>query len=235
MARRLPVGAEVQPGGGVHFRVWAPRARQVEVLVGGSAHALAPEGRDGYFSGPIASARAGSLYRYRIDGGRDYPDPASRFQPDGPHGPSRVVDPAAFRWSDAEWRGAALKGQVLYELHVGTFTPEGTWAAAARELPELARCGITAIEMMPVADFCGAFGWGYDGVNLFAPTRLYGEPDDLRRFVDAAHAAGVAVILDVVYNHLGPDGNYLKEFSGTYFTERYGNEWGEALNFDEIG
>src|SRR5690349_18002914 len=234
MARRLPVGAEVQPDGGVHFRAWAPKARKLEVLTHGGAHALAAESH-GYFSGSVAGATAGSLYRLRIDGGRDYPDPASRFQPDGPHGPSQVVDPASFGWSDVSWRGASLEGQVIYEMHVGTFTREGTWAAAARELPELARCGITTIEMMPVADFPGEFGWGYDGVNLFAPTRLYGQPDDLRRFVDAAHAAGLGVILDVVYNHFGPDGNYIGAFADEFFTDRYDNEWGDALNFDGKG
>jgi maltooligosyltrehalose trehalohydrolase len=230
--RRLPVGAEVQRTGGVHFRVWAPKRRAVAVLVGERAAALAPEG-DGYFSGTVADARASTRYRYQLDGGTQaYPDPASRFQPEGPHGPSQVVDPASFRWTDAGWPGVARTGQVLYELHVGTFTPAGTWAAAEAQLPELARLGITVIEMLPIADFPGRFGWGYDGVNLFAPTHLYGEPDDLRRFIDAAHGQGIGVILDVVYNHLGPDGNYLGQFAQAYFTERYQNEWGQALNFD---
>src|SRR6185436_12684928 len=157
---------------------------------------------------------------------------ASRFQPDGPHGESEVVDPAAFPWTDGAWRGVALAGQVIYEMHVGTFTAEGTWAAAMRELPALRHLGVTVLEMMPVAEFSGRFGWGYDGVDLYAPTHLYGGPDDLRRFVDGAHAEGLAVILDVVYNHLGPDGNYLKPFAPEYFSTRYGNEWGEALNFD---
>jgi maltooligosyltrehalose trehalohydrolase len=143
-----------------------------------------------------------------------------------------VVDPAAFRWTDAQWRGVRREGQVIYEMHVGTFTREGSWEAAARELPELAAAGITVLEVMPVAEFAGRFGWGYDGVDLFAPTRLYGSPDDFRRFVDRAHAAGLAVILDVVYNHLGPDGCYHREFSEDYFSERYKNEWGEPLNFD---
>jgi maltooligosyltrehalose trehalohydrolase len=238
--RRLPVGAEALPGGGgVHFRVWAPRRRAVEVVLEGGGRQSSIElerEAGGYFSGLAPQVREGSLYRFRLDGDEKlYPDPVSRFQPEGPHGPSRVVDAARFRWADAEWRGAALKGQVVYELHVGTFTREGTWEAAARELAELAACGVTCVEMMPVADFPGRFGWGYDGVNMFAPTRLYGEPDDLRRFVDEAHARGMAVILDVVYNHFGPDGNYLRQFAEDYFTDRYQTEWGEAVNFDGPG
>jgi maltooligosyltrehalose trehalohydrolase len=234
--RRLPVGAE-PAAGGVHFRVWAPKPRRVEVVLEGGAGAgsaveLERES-EGYFSGHAAAARPGTLYRYRLDGSRDlYPDPVSRFQPEGPHGPSRVVDPGAFAWTDAGRRGVRLRGQVIYEMHIGTFTGPGTWEAAARELPELADGGITVLEVMPVADFPGRFGWGYDGVNLFAPTRIYGEPDDFRRFVDRAHAAGLGVILDVVYNHIGPDGNYLKQFADAYFTDRYKNEWGEAINFD---
>ena len=197
--RRLPVGADVLSEGGVHFRVWAPRRRRVEVVFekgegqpGPEAQAvqLEPE-RTGYFSGHVAEATAGGLYRYRLDGGPElYPDPASRFQPQGPHGPSQVIDPSRFRWTDQDSRGTELRGQVIYEMHVGTFTREGTWEAAARELGELAGAAITVIEVMPVAEFPGRFGWGYDGVDLFAPTRLYGEPDDFRRFVDRAHAAG---------------------------------------------
>ncbi|MFO0850012.1 MAG: malto-oligosyltrehalose trehalohydrolase [Gemmataceae bacterium] len=233
-ARRLPVGAEVRPGGGVHFRVWAPARSRVEVVFdghGGGPAPLEPEG-NGYFSGLVRQASVGARYRYRLDGGEAYPDPASRFQPDGPHGPSEVIDPAAFPWTDADWPGVKLEGQVLYELHVGTFTRYGTWAAAERELPELAACGITCLEVMPVAEFPGRFGWGYDGVDLFAPTRLYGRPDDFRRFVDTAHKHGLGVILDVVYNHLGPDGNYLKQFSPAYFTAKHTTEWGEAINYD---
>jgi maltooligosyltrehalose trehalohydrolase len=235
--RRLPVGAEVQPGGGVHFRVWAPRRRAVSVVLEGGPGAgadvpLAAE-PGGYFSGRAAGAGAGTLYRYRLDRGPSaYPDPASRFQPQGPHGPSQVVDPGGFAWTDQGWRGCGLEAQVIYEMHVGAFTREGTWAAAQRELPVLADLGVTVLEVMPVADFPGRFGWGYDGVNLYAPTRLYGTPDDFRRFIDRAHAMGLGVILDVVYNHLGPDGNYVKEYATAYFTDRYKNEWGEALNFD---
>jgi maltooligosyltrehalose trehalohydrolase len=235
--RRLPVGAEPVEGG-VQFRIWAPRARGVEVVLEGArstAIRLWPTA-GGYFEGLASAAGPGTLYRYRLDDGRDLlPDPASRFQPDGPHGPSRVVDASAFAWSDGAWPGVALPGQVIYELHIGTFTREGSFAAAARELPDLAGAGITVLEIMPVAEFAGRFGWGYDGVTLFAPTRLYGEPDDLRRFVDRAHALGLGVILDVVYNHVGPDGNYLLRFSDTYFTDRYDCEWGPAFNFDGPG
>ena len=234
--RRLPVGAEVVPGG-VHFRVWAPARRRVEVVFEEAAQEwpveteLAPE-EDGYFSGRVEGAGEGALYKYRLDGGEAFPDPASRFQPAGPHGPSQGVDPSRFQWSDGEWQGLGREGQVIYEMHLGTFTPEGTWEAAARELPALAELGITVLEVMPVAEPPGRFGWGYDGVDLFAPCHLYGGPDDFRRFVDRAHAAGIGVILDVVYNHLGPDGNYLKQFSEEYFTDKYTNDWGQAINFE---
>ncbi len=228
-SRRYPVGAEVT-GSGTAFRVWAPERGGVSAVVDGRDHALAP-GRDGYFEGTVAGVGAGARYRFRVDG-REAPDPASRFQPDGPHGPSEVVDPRGFPWTDAGWGGLALSGQVFYEMHVGTFTPEGTWAAAAAKLPFLKDLGVTAVEMMPVNEFAGRFGWGYDGVDLFAPTRLYGAPDDLRAFVDRAHALGLGVILDVVYNHFGPVGNPLPAFSPHYVTTRYSNEWGEAPNFD---
>ncbi len=229
--RRLPIGAEIVPDG-VHVRVWAPNATRVDVVIDDVAHAMTAEA-DHYFSVLVPGARAGTRYRFRLDGNPELvPDPASRFQPEGVHGPSEVIDPSRFAWSDRAWRGRAIAGQVIYEMHVGTFTREGTWAAATRELDELARIGITVLEVMPVAEFAGRFGWGYDGVDLFAPTRLYGTPDDFRRFVDRAHALALAVLLDVVYNHLGPDGNYLKRFAAQYFTDRYENEWGEPLNFD---
>jgi maltooligosyltrehalose trehalohydrolase len=185
----------------------------------------------GYFSGSV-DASVGDRYWFRLNGERLRADPASRFQPDGPKGPSAIVDPSRFPWTDRDWRGLTPDGQVLYEMHVGTFTPEGTWRAAAEQLPRLADLGVTVVEMMPVADFVGRFGWGYDGVSIYAPTRLYGEPDDLRAFVNRAHALGLGVILDVVYNHLGPDGNFLAEFSPEYFTDRYKNDWGQALNFE---
>jgi maltooligosyltrehalose trehalohydrolase len=243
--RRLPVGAEVLPGGGVHFRVWAPRRAEVSVVTTGDARrgttgepqtvALGREA-DGYFSGTVSAAADGTLYRFRLDTDDDlYPDPASRFQPEGPHGPSMVVDPTKFDWTDAGWPGVKIEGQIIYEMHVGTFTRAGTWAAATAELEELAEVGITVIEVMPVSEFPGRFGWGYDGVDWYAPTRLYGEPDDFRRFVDRAHGVGIGVILDVVYNHFGPDGNYLKQFSEDYFSDRHTTEWGEAINYDGEG
>jgi maltooligosyltrehalose trehalohydrolase len=238
--RRLPIGAEVHSGA-VHFRVWAPRRKSVEVVVeggvfanGGKAVATSLQAEpNGYFSGLVDGAADGTLYRFRLDGGEKlYPDPASRYQPQGPHGPSQVVHADRFAWSDADWKGISPAGQVLYELHIGTFTPAGTWAAATAELPRLAQLGITCLEVMPVNEFAGAYGWGYDGVDLFAPFHHYGTPDDFRRFVDAAHKLGVAVILDVVYNHMGPDGNYVREFSADYFNAEHMTDWGEALNFD---
>jgi maltooligosyltrehalose trehalohydrolase len=234
--RRLPVGAEVLPQGGVHFRVWAARRKRVKVIIEGPTAQkqvieLGSE-PDGYFSGTAKAAGDGTLYRFKLDDDEKlYPDPASRFQPEGPHGPSQVVDPDRFKWTDDNWPGVRLKGQVIYEMHVGTFTREGTWDAAARELEELARVGITVIEALPVHEFPGRFGWGYDGVDLFAPVHLYGVPDDLRRFVDRAHGVGIGVILDVVYNHFGPDGNYLRQFSEDYFTDEHMTDWGEAINF----
>jgi maltooligosyltrehalose trehalohydrolase len=232
MIRRIPIGAEPSREG-TSFRVWAPKRRTVEVVLDGADGAVPLDHEpSGYFSGFVPGARDGSLYRFRLDGAEAFPDPASRFQPSGSHGPSQVVDPTRFRWTDAAWPGLALEGQVIYEMHVGAFTREGTWEAARREFAELASAGITVLEVMPVADFPGRFGWGYDGVGLFAPVAIYGAPDDFRRFVDDAHRHSLGVILDVVYNHIGPDGNYLKQFSDDYFTARYSNEWGEAINYD---
>jgi maltooligosyltrehalose trehalohydrolase len=228
------VGAEPVSGGGVHFRVWAPRRQTVAVVLGDAevATGLTPEA-GGYFSGVVREATAGSTYRFLLDDETTLPDPASRFQPDGPHGPSMVIDPASYRWQHRDWRGVAPARRVLYELHVGTFTHEGTWVAAQRTLPALAELGVTMLEVMLVHDFAGTFGWGYDGVDLFAPTRLYGSPDDFRRFVDTAHGLGLGVILDVVYNHFGPDGCTLREYADAYFSERYSTDWGDAINFDD--
>jgi maltooligosyltrehalose trehalohydrolase len=232
--RTLPVGSEPTLGG-VHFRVWAPKCRAVEVIEEAADAAPIPLRAEagGYFAGLAASARVGTLYWFRLDGSSDrLPDPCSRFQPKGPHGPSEVVDAGAFVWNDASWKGSALLGQVVYEMHVGTFTREGTWTAATRELAELAKLGITLVEIMPVGDFTGRFGWGYDGVDWFAPTRLYGRPDDFRSFVDRAHSVGIGVILDVVYNHFGPDGNYMSRFSDDYLSNVRPTEWGASINFD---
>ena len=237
--RRYPIGAELIGANETHFRVWAPKATHVDVVLEENAaknarrtfHPLQRED-NGYFSGS-AEASAGDYYRFRVDNAEHFhPDPASRFQPDGPHGSSQIVDPTTFRWSDAEWPGIEIKGQIIYEMHIGTFTKEGTWRAAVEQLAELARVGITLIEMMPVADFPGKFGWSYDGVDLFAPSHLYGTPDDLRAFIDRAHSLGLDVILDVVYNHFGPDGNYLAVFSDDYLIREKENEWGNVINFD---
>ena len=215
--------------------MWAPRRKKVEVVLESGGASILERHESGHFSAIVAEAREGSRYWFRLDGAGVFPDPASRFQPEGPHGPSEVVNPKRFRWTDAHWGGAELRCQVISEIHVGTFTREGTWDAARRELAELASVGITAVEVMPVAEFPGKFGWGYDGVDWFAPTRLYGRPDDFRRFVNEAHGHGLAVVLDVVYNHFGPDANFWREYSEAYFSERYKNEWGEALNFDGPG
>ena len=185
----------------------------------------------GYYSATVAGFGHGHRYRYRLDG-ELFADPASRFQPEGPFGPSEAIDPGRFAWQHQEWRGVPAERRVVYEMHIGTFTPEGTWRAAIDKLPMLAGIGITVLEVMPVSEFPGRFGWGYDGVFPYAPTRLYGTPDDFRAFVDAAHAHGLAVILDVVYNHLGPDGCVFRRYAHQYFTDRYDNEWGDALNFD---
>jgi maltooligosyltrehalose trehalohydrolase len=232
-SRRFAAGAEVSPDGGTHFRVWAPQRRRVVLMLHtlGTSIQLAPDGH-GYFATHVRESGPGTLYSYQLDDdARLYPDPASRFQPEGPHGPSEVVD-ATYPWTDGSWQGISLYGQVFYELHIGTFTPEGTYQAAERELPALRELGVTCLEVMPLAEFPGRFGWGYDGVDLFAPVHLYGRPEDLRRFIDRAHATGLGVILDVVYNHLGPDGNYLEAFSPHYFTDRYPNEWGRSIDFD---
>jgi maltooligosyltrehalose trehalohydrolase len=235
----MPIGVEILPEG-VHARVWAPQSKRVALVLDadGSRHPL-NAGGDGYFSGFIKGAAAGTLYRYALDeDSTHYPDPVSRYQPSGPHGPSAIVDPGPYQWvnrrDDLMQRTSDI---IIYEMHVGTFTREGTWRAASDRLPQLAELGITALEMMPIAEFPGRFGWGYDGVDLFAPYHHYGTPDDLRGFVDAAHGHGIAVILDVVYNHLGPDGNFLTKFNARYFSDNadYKNEWGDAINFDGPG
>jgi maltooligosyltrehalose trehalohydrolase len=233
--RRYPIGVEVfhltDGPSRVHARVWAPACDRVELVTEDDViHHLTAEST-GYFSAELIGIGEGTAYRFRLNGGDIFPDPASRYQPDGPHGPSIVVNPRAYDWTDDDWRGVSTGGQVIYELHVGTFTEAGTFIGAIERLPDLVDIGVTVVELMPVADFPGKFGWGYDGVNLFAPCRLYGTPDDMRAFVDAAHALELGVILDVVYNHFGPDGNYLTRFAPRYFSGQP-TEWGDAINFD---
>jgi maltooligosyltrehalose trehalohydrolase len=229
--RRFSSGAECSAGG-VEFRVWSDAHQSVELVLEPGAHAI-PMRRDAqdYWSVQVKDAGPGTRYRFRLDGQGPYPDPASRSQPDGPDGASEVIDPSAYAWSDGDFSGLELPAQVFYELHVGTFTPEGTFAATRAKLTHLRDLGVTAIELMPVGEFPGKFGWGYDGVDLYAPYHAYGRPDDLRALIDGAHAMGMGVVLDVVYNHLGPAGNYLPQFSPRYFSERR-TDWGDALNFD---
>lgn len=228
---RLPVGAQPGPDG-VRFRVWAEGRRTVSVVIEGAGEFDLTAEAEGYFSADISSARVGARYRYRLDEDTELlADPASRWQPEGPSGPSVVCDPATFQWTDASWRGVLRHGQVLYELHIGTFTQEGTWAAAATRLSHLKDLGVTALQIMPIGECGGSFGWGYDTVLPYAPTHHYGTPDDLRRFIDAAHGHGIGVLLDVVYNHVGIGDRYAA-FSSHYFTHRHPTEWGAGFNFD---
>ncbi|HLZ99823.1 MAG TPA: malto-oligosyltrehalose trehalohydrolase [Steroidobacteraceae bacterium] len=233
---RMPPGADVVPGGGVRFRLWAPNCRHVAVE---TADGLEParstpmaETGDGWHECLVPRARAGTRYRYILPDGMRVPDPASRFQPEDAHGPSEVIDPGAYRWSDTAWHGRPWHEAVLYELHVGAFTAAGTFRAARERLDHLAALGVTGIEIMPVADFPGRRNWGYDGVLLYAPDSTYGRPDDFRALVDAAHARGIMVLLDVVYNHFGPDGNYLPLYAPAFFTDRHRTPWGAGINFD---
>lgn len=224
------LGAELISDG-VRFRVWAPLHDRLAVQVEGSRPHWLARDDEGYFSGLVTGLRAGARYRWLLPSGEFIADPASRFQPEGPHGPSEVVDPRRFEWTDRDWAGRPLEEHIIYELHLGTFTPSGTWREAMAQLAELATLGITCLEVMPVAEFAGRWGWGYDGVGLFAPSHLYGTPDEFRAFVNTAHECGLAVILDVVYNHLGPDGNYLGKLAADYFSPEQ-TEWGDAINFD---
>lgn len=220
--------------GGAHFMVWAPKCRSVEVVSEDKKVILSLKSEPkGYFSGFIPNVREGFLYKLRVDGKDSYPDPCSRFQPKGPHGPSMVIS-SDFEWHDSAWqnKGIQLHGQIVYEVHIGTFSEEGTFSGLMRELPELKKLGITLIEIMPIAEFPGRWNWGYDGVGLYAPSHTYGTPEDLKHLVDYAHSLGIAVILDVVYNHFGPDGNYLRVFSDDYFAPQHKTDWGEAINFD---
>jgi maltooligosyltrehalose trehalohydrolase len=254
----VTLGALPLPDGrGVRFRVWAPGARSLALHLRrdgltASRYQLSDSSNQpdagrrtpeadartadaGVWEITVVDARPGDRYAYSVNGRDPLPDPASRFQPDGVHAWSEIVDPGAFDWTDAHWRGLDPRRAVIYELHVGTFTPEGTFAAAAEKLPLLRDLGVTAIELMPVADFAGRRNWGYDGVALFAPARVYGRPDDLRALVDAAHGLGLAVLIDVVYNHLGPEGAYLPSFAPTFLTASHRTPWGDAVNLDDEG
>jgi maltooligosyltrehalose trehalohydrolase len=225
-------------GCGTSFRVWSPERRSIDLVVvnaDGNEQRTAPLTRssDGFFSAEVSNLPAGSLYFFRLDGQKEkFPDPASHFQPQGVFGPSQVVDHGRFEWTDHDWQGVKLPGQVLYELHVGTFTPEGTYRAAMEKLPHLRDLGVTVVELMPIAEFPGEFGWGYDGVFWYAPTHLYGTPEDLRLFVNRAHELGLGVILDVVYNHFGPAGNFASMYSPFFFSAKHHTEWGQAINYD---
>jgi len=220
---------------GVRFRLWAPDMQSVSVKLDEQADAIPMLAYSrGWFEVEVEGVRAGARYRFITDDGTQAPDPASRFQPDDVDGPSEVIDPRAFEWTDIGWRGRPWEEAIFYEIHVGTFTPEGTWAAATTRLDQLVDLGITAIELMPIADFRGRWNWGYDGALLFAPDSSYGRPDELKAFVDAAHARGLMVILDVVYNHFGAKGNYL-DFYAPALTDKHETPWGPAVNFDDEG
>ncbi|MBK7857134.1 MAG: malto-oligosyltrehalose trehalohydrolase [Archangiaceae bacterium] len=229
LSRMQELGALPLGDGRTRFIVWAPKRTRVDVVLDGRDFPLERRS-DGCFVG-VHRAPAGTRYRYRVDGGDAFCDPCSRYQPEGPHGPSEVVDPSKFKWEDGDWRGVKPDGHVIYELHVGAFTREGTYAALTEKLPYLKELGVTLLELMPLHETPGAFNWGYDGVSLFAPNHNYGTPDDLRRLIDRAHRLGLGVIADVVYNHLGPDGNYLGQFA-EYHTHKYPDEWGAPLDFD---
>jgi maltooligosyltrehalose trehalohydrolase len=232
----MPFGAEARQDGTTRFRVWAPAARSVTLSLGAEGREL-PMTRDagGWAEIVTRDAPAGTRYRFRIDGDLLVPDPASRFQPSDVHGPSEVVDPLAHGWTDAGWGGVAAERLVFYELHVGAFTPAGTFAGVAERLDHLASLGVTAIELMPVGEFPGRGGWGYDGVLPFAPESGYGRPDDLKALVQACHERGLGVFLDVVYNHFGPEGNYLSRYAPAFASARHRSPWGAAVNFDEPG
>jgi maltooligosyltrehalose trehalohydrolase len=234
----MPFGAEVQDDGAIRFRLWAPQAQQVALaLEGGGAELLLRMERAGagYFECVTDHASAGSRYRFRIDEAQAIPDPASRYQPQDVHGPSEVVDPAAFTWRDDAWQGRPWEEAVCYELHVGSFSPEGNFGGVIERLDYLAALGVTAVELMPVADFPGKRNWGYDGVLPFAPDSSYGRPEDLKALVQAAHERGMMVLLDVVYNHFGPEGNYLHVHAPQFFTDRHRTPWGAGINFDGEG
>ncbi len=231
-AHAMPHGAQWVAHIGTRFRLWAPAHARIDLAIDGR-EPLAMEPLDGgWHERIVRDAEPGTLYRFRLPDGLAVPDPASRFQPQDVHGPSEVIDPTEHRWGDEHWTGRPWHETVLYELHIGTFTPEGTFRAAVGKLDHLVALGVNAVEVMPVGDFPGRRNWGYDGVLPYAPDSAYGRPEDFKRFVEAAHARGISVILDVVYNHFGPDGNYLSLYAPGFFTERHHTPWGVAVNYD---
>jgi maltooligosyltrehalose trehalohydrolase len=231
---KMPFGAEYRDHGSARFRLWAPAASEVELILGGkdSIHLPLDQCDQGWFELVTDKAKPGTQYAFKIDNGQIVPDPASRFQPNDVHEPSEFIDPNAFDWNDDKWQGRPWEEAVVYELHVGTFTPSGTFAAARERFNYLADLGITAIELMPVSDFPGRRNWGYDGVFPFAPDSSYGRPEDLKELIQSAHSQGMMVVLDVVYNHFGPEGNYLNSYAPQFFTDRHKTPWGNAINFD---
>jgi maltooligosyltrehalose trehalohydrolase len=226
----MPFGAECRADGTVHFRLWAPKASSVDLILSERESRMSQTG-EGWFE-LVSEAHPGAQYQFKIDGEQQVQDPASRFQPSGVHGPSEVIDPLAFEWQNADWKGRPWEEAVIYELHVGTFSPEGTFAGAEKKLDYLAELGVTAVEIMPVSSFAGDRNWGYDGVLPYAPAPAYGRPEDFKHFIDASHSRGLMVFLDVVYNHFGPEGNYLYLYAPQFFTDRHHTPWGQAINFD---
>lgn len=231
---QLPFGAEIQGNGENRFIIWAPAADGVEVILGSEEPISMQRGKKGIFSVTV-DIGPGVRYKFRIDGEQDVPDPASRYQPEDVHGPSQVIDPGAFDWEDEDWLGRPWEETILYELHVGSFTPEGTFAGVKERLDYLLDLGVTAIELMPLSDFPGERNWGYDGVLPYAPDSSYGTPEDLKDLIQTAHQKGLMVFLDVVYNHFGPEGNYLNVYAPQFFTDRHETPWGAAVNFDGDG
>ncbi|MBX9692671.1 MAG: hypothetical protein K2Z81_09830, partial [Cyanobacteria bacterium] len=235
---KMPFGPVLHEDGSIEFRIWAPQAKAVNLLLYTDSSSKQHKkieltaGPDFWFSLRSYDAKVGSRYHFQIDDDYIVPDPASRYQPGDVHGPSQVIDPNSFTWTQEDWRGLPWNQAVIYELHVGTFTPEGTFEALTQRLDYLVELGVTAIELMPVADFPGGFNWGYDGVLLYAPDSTYGTPDDLKRLIDEAHRRGIMVFLDVVYNHFGPEGNYLYVYAKPFFNFKLSTPWGHGINYD---
>lgn len=232
----MPFGPQRLTDGRIRFRLWAPeqRAPKLQLSDGATEYVLPMQAcGEGWFDVLTERARTGQHYRFRLDDGLAVPDPASRFQPQDVHGPSELIDPATYYWEHGQWRGRSWKDAAIYELHVGSFSPEGTYQGVIDRLDDLAELGVTALELMPLADFPGRRNWGYDGVLPFAPDSSYGRPEDLKRLIDAAHGRGLMMLLDVVYNHLGPEGNYLGAYAPSFFTVRHKTPWGDAINFDD--